>query len=58
MYLARKLTGASLPDIARRFGNRDHTTVLHAVRKLEKLSREDRTLNSMLETLEKSLKAK
>lgn len=37
MYLAKKLTAASLPEIGRRFGGRDHTTVLHAVRKIEAL---------------------
>lgn len=35
MCLAKQLTGKSLPEIGRRFGNRDHTTVLHAVRKME-----------------------
>jgi chromosomal replication initiator protein len=35
MYLARKLTLKSLPDIGRRFGHRDHTTVIHAVRAVE-----------------------
>lgn len=37
MYLAKTLTGQSLPEIGRRFGGRDHTTVLHAVRKIERL---------------------
>lgn len=37
MYLAKKLTQKSLPDIGRRFGNRDHTTVIHAVRVIEAL---------------------
>jgi len=37
MYLCKVLTTRSLPDIGRRFGNRDHTTVLHAVRKVEAL---------------------
>jgi DnaA-like protein len=37
MYLAKFLTLRSLPDIGRRFGGRDHTTVLHAVRKIERL---------------------
>jgi chromosomal replication initiator protein len=35
MYLAKKLTARSLPEIGRRFGGRDHSTVLHAVRKIE-----------------------
>ena len=37
MYLAKNLTSRSLPEIGRRFGNRDHTTVMHAVRKVEEL---------------------
>lgn len=42
MYLARHLTERSMPEIGRQFGGRDHTTVLHAVRKIEELkSRED-----------------
>jgi len=41
MYLARKLTTRSLPEIGRRFGGRDHTTVLHACRRVEALCSED-----------------
>ena len=41
MYLARKLTTRSLPEIGRRFGGRDHTTVLHACRRIEALCHED-----------------
>jgi chromosomal replication initiator protein len=41
MYLARKLTTRSLPEIGRRFGGRDHTTVLHACRRVEALCHED-----------------
>lgn len=37
MYLAKLLTPKSLPDIGRRFGNRDHTTVIHAIRQIENL---------------------
>src|SRR5690348_16182149 len=37
MYLARELTPKSLPDIGRRFGNRDHTTVIHAIKTVEHL---------------------
>ena len=44
MYLARELTGASLPDIGRAFGGRNHTTVLHAVRRVEReLERDEGT---------------
>jgi chromosomal replication initiator protein len=41
MYLAKKLTARSLPEIGRRFGGRDHSTVLHAVRKIEELVKTD-----------------
>lgn len=41
MYLAKKLTPRSLPEIGRRFGGRDHSTVLHAVRKIEELLQVD-----------------
>ena len=37
MYLSRELTPKSLPDIGRRFGNRDHTTVIHAIKTVENL---------------------
>ena len=37
MYLAKKMTVRSLPEIGRRFGNRDHTTVIHAIRQIEYL---------------------
>jgi hypothetical protein len=40
MYLSRKMTSRSLPDIGRRFGGRDHTTVLHACRRIEALMAE------------------
>ena len=38
MYLAKQLTQRTLPEIGRKFGNRDHTTVMHAVRKIEELT--------------------
>jgi len=41
MYLSRELTPRSLPQIGRRFGDRDHTTVLHAIRRIEQLFRTD-----------------
>jgi chromosomal replication initiator protein len=51
MYLAKVMTPRSLPEIGRRFGGRDHTTVLHAVRKIEDLSSGDNTLAQELELL-------
>jgi chromosomal replication initiator protein len=41
MYLCKKLTTRSLPEIGRKFGGRDHTTVMHAVKKVEELMGED-----------------
>lgn len=55
MYLSKVLTLRSLPEIGRRFGGRDHTTVLHAVRKIESLSKTDTTLNDELELLKRIL---
>jgi chromosomal replication initiator protein len=51
MYLAKVMTPRSLPEIGRRFGGRDHTTVLHAVRKIEDLSGSDNSLAQELELL-------
>ena len=45
----------SLPEIGRRFGGRDHTTVLHAVRKIEALVGKDTTLNDEVEALKRQL---
>jgi len=58
MYLSRKLTGSSFPDIAKKFGKRDHTTVMYAVKKMETLAKENPEVLSMLETLEKTLRNK
>jgi chromosomal replication initiator protein len=55
MYLAKSLTLRSLPEIGRRFGGRDHTTVLHAVRKIEGLCSSDSTLREELELLKRML---
>ena len=41
MYLAKKMTSRSLPEIGRRFANRDHTTVIHAVKTISRLSEQD-----------------
>ena len=42
MYLSKQLTQRSLPDIGRKFGGRDHTTVMHAVKKVDELRAADR----------------
>ena len=55
MYLAKTLTLRSLPEIGRRFGGRDHTTVLHAVRKIENLVGNDSTLAEEIESLKRPL---
>ena len=56
MWLAKHLTTRSLPDIGRRFGGRDHTTVLHAVRRIEELKVGDAQLARDLETLSRKLR--
>jgi chromosomal replication initiator protein len=55
MYLAKTLTLRSLPEIGRRFGGRDHTTVLHAVRKIEGLVGNDTALAEEIEVLKRQL---
>jgi len=56
MWLAKQLTTRSLPDIGRRFGGRDHTTVLHAVRRIEALKAGDPQLARDLEVLTRKLR--
>lgn len=55
MYLAKKMTPRSLPEIGRRFGKRDHTTVMHAVKRVEQLRAEDREIDSDVATLTRLL---
>jgi chromosomal replication initiator protein len=55
MYLAKTLTLRSLPEIGRRFGGRDHTTVLHAVRKIENLVGSDASVKEEIESLKRQL---
>ena len=57
MYLAKTLTSRSLPDIGRRFGGRDHTTVIHAVRKIEELRATDSQIAEDVELLRRMLEA-
>ena len=55
MYPCKQLTPRSLPEIGRKFGGRDHTTVMHAVRKIEELKAADRTLAEDIELLKRML---
>ena len=56
MYLAKELTQKSLPEIGDLFGGRDHTTVLHAVRKISDARAKQAELNHTLHVLEQTLK--
>ncbi|MBI1179034.1 MAG: chromosomal replication initiator protein DnaA [Alphaproteobacteria bacterium] len=55
MYLAKQLTSRSLPEIGRKFGGRDHTTVMHAVRRIEELREVDSSLDQDIENLRRTL---
>lgn len=55
MFLSKQLTLRSLPEIGRRFGGRDHTTVLHAVRKIDELVKKDQALFDEVELLKRML---
>jgi len=55
MYLAKRLTTRSLPEIGRKFGGRDHSTVIHAVRKIEELRDSDRDIDAAVRVLMREL---
>ncbi|MFN7303346.1 MAG: chromosomal replication initiator protein DnaA [Phenylobacterium sp.] len=57
MWIAKQITTRSLPDIGRRFGGRDHTTVLHAVRRIEALKQEDVVLARDLDAIIRKLRS-
>ncbi|SLN23834.1 Chromosomal replication initiator protein DnaA [Pseudoruegeria aquimaris] len=57
MYLSKQLTSRSLPEIGRRFGGRDHTTVMHGVKRIEELKGHDHQIAEDLELLRRSLEA-
>jgi chromosomal replication initiator protein len=57
MYLAKQLTTRSLPEIGKKFGGRDHTTVMHAVRKIEELALADAALAEDVELLRRMLQS-
>jgi len=55
IYLAKLLTSKSLPEIGRCFSNRDHTTVIHSVKTIERLRHEDKDLNSNIDNLKNKI---
>ncbi len=57
MYLAKQLTSRSLPEIGRKFGNRDHTTVMHAIKKVDQLSQSDPSFAEDVELLRRMLES-
>lgn len=56
MYLSKELTSASLPEIGKKFGGKHHTTVIHSIRKIEKLRNEDPDFNKEINSLISSIK--
>jgi chromosomal replication initiator protein len=57
MYLAKNMTTRSLPEIGRRFGGRDHTTIMHGIRKIEELKASDSQLSEDLSLLRRLLES-
>jgi chromosomal replication initiator protein len=57
MYLSKQLTSRSLPEIGRKFGGRDHTTVMHAVRKIEELRASDNSFAEDIDLLRRMLES-
>ena len=57
MYLSKQLTQRSLPDIGRKFGGRDHTTVMHAVKKVDELRAADRHFDEDVDMLRRMLES-
>ena len=57
MYLCKQLTSRSLPEIGRRFGGRDHTTVMHGVKRIEELKLTDGQIAEDVEMLRRALEA-
>lgn len=57
MYLCKQMTSRSLPEIGRRFGGRDHTTVMHGVRRIEELRHQDAQIAEDIEMLRRTLES-
>jgi chromosomal replication initiator protein len=56
MYLCKQLTQCSLPELGRRFGGKHHSTVIHAVQKIERERERDKSLDKLVDGLMQSLK--
>lgn len=57
MYLVRRYTGASFPEIGEKFGGKDHSTVIHAVNKIEKLIKDDLSIKNTINSLSRSIES-
>jgi chromosomal replication initiator protein len=57
MFLSKQLTSRSLPEIGRKFGGRDHTTVMHAVRRIEELRQSDAAIAEDVDLLKRTLES-
>ena len=57
MYLCRRMTDASLPKIGLSFGGRDHTTVIHAFEKVDKMRKEDRSFDNLIQQFEEQIRS-
>ena len=55
IYLSKQLTSKSLPEIGRSFSNRDHTTVIHSVKTIEKLRKEDNEMSMNIDSLKNKI---
>ena len=58
MYLSRTLTGASFPDIGNRIGGKDHSTVIYAFRKIQKMSENDPKTEKIITDIQEILKGR
>jgi chromosomal replication initiator protein len=57
MYISRKMTSASFPEIGNKFGGKDHSTIIHAIKKIEQKMAEDIQLKTTIERLMENMRA-
>ena len=55
MYISRQLTSSSYPEIGEKFGGKDHSTIIHAIRKIEKMMEEDFQFKTTVENIKNTL---